>query len=236
MTPPTPTGVEAVTLDFYQTLARHRTGRGRGASLMEYLRDEGLASEPWEHRVLYDVFEPHGREYDPSGPPEARARYRRVLARRLFRRLGVRAGDAEADRRAEDIWRILGPESLVLFDDVTGALDALGEADVPLAVVSNWQCGLAHFCAELGILGHFEHVVVSAEVGSEKPDGRIFAEACRRLGRPPARVLHVGDNPVDDVEGGRAAGLQVAWLAREGAPADAQARCIRTLGEVVELL
>ena len=46
---------QAVTLDFYQTLAFHRDGRGRGRVLMEYLEAQGLKPAPWEHQVLFPI-------------------------------------------------------------------------------------------------------------------------------------------------------------------------------------
>ncbi|UCF19937.1 MAG: HAD-IA family hydrolase, partial [Gemmatimonadota bacterium] len=95
-------------------------------------------------------------------------------------------------------------------------LGRLRRAGLPLVIVSNWQCGLRHFCTELGLTPFFDDVLASAEVGSVKPDAGIFVEACRRLDLPPARVLHVGDSPIDDVEGAHGAGLAAALLRREG--------------------
>lgn len=227
--------VEAITLDFYRTLVHHRSGRGRGRELIAYLEGCGFACPPWEHRVLYDVFEAHAREYDPAAPPDRRDLYYRRLAGRVFERLGIVAPGAEVDRRAPELWEILGPSSLAVYEDVPHALVELRARGFPLAVVSNWQCGLGHFCAELGIAEHFEHVVVSAEVGSEKPDPGIFLEACRRLGADPAHVLHVGDTLVDDVEGSRAAGLQNVLLARGGVEPPPGQRSIASLAELPRL-
>ncbi len=83
-----------------------------------------------------------------------------------------------------------------------------------MALVSNWQCGLAHFCADLGIGDLLDHVIASAEIGFAKPEPEIFHEACRRLGVPPERTLHVGDSIVDDLEGARHAGLQAVLVKR----------------------
>ena len=181
---------------------------------MSYLNAEGLASDPWEHQVLYDVFEPHARDYSLDFSREERRRYLRRFAERVFQRLSVQASPAEAADRSEDVWRLLGPASLVVFPEVPEVLRELGGAGYRLAVVSNWQCGLGHFCAELGLDGHFEHVIASAEIGSEKPEPGIFREACRRLGTPADRVLHVGDSVTADVQGARGAGLQAVLVQR----------------------
>jgi hypothetical protein len=58
--------IAALSFDFFNTLATHRTGRGRGALVMEYFQGQGWASDPWTHAALYDVFAMHGREYVPT--------------------------------------------------------------------------------------------------------------------------------------------------------------------------
>lgn len=213
----TPRVIEAVTLDFFHTLVRHRRHEGgRGRELMEYLAAHGLESDPWEHQVLYDVLEPHGREYSPGHSGPERTAYLARLAERLFRHLNVRCGPSEAWPHAGAIWDILGPASLRVFPEVPQELIRLRAVGMRLAIISNWQCGLDHFCVELGLGDEFEVVVASAEVGSEKPDPAIFHEAFRRLGVAPERVLHVGDNPFDDLEGARRAGCQGVLIEREG--------------------
>ena len=228
--------IRAVTFDFFDTLATHRDQRGRGAMIMEYLRSRGLASDPWEHQVLYDVLEPHGREYAPDLPDPDKRRYLCRLAERLFRRLNVRCEVPEAREHAERIWELIGPSSLTVFPEVPGTLRRLRAAGYRLAIVSNWQCGLGHFCAELAIGEPFDHVVASAEVGHAKPSPEIFEEACRRLGLPPERVLHVGDTPEADVEGARGAGMRAVLISRRGDDGGSKGPVIRTLDGIFDVL
>ena len=54
---------------------------------------------------------------------------------------------------------------------------------------------------------HFAVVVTAAAVGAAKPDARPFRVALERLGVEAAACVHVGDDPVTDVAGARAAGL-----------------------------
>jgi HAD superfamily hydrolase (TIGR01549 family) len=228
--------VDALTFDFYNTLVHHRMGPGRGAMLMEYLRQCGLEADPWEHQVLYHVFERHGVEYAPEQPAQEKERYVRQLAERVFRRLNVRAPDGTAAGHAANLWNLLGPTSLTLFPEVTDVLHQVKSAGYPLAVVSNWQCGLRNFCVELGFGHAFDHVLASAEVGSVKPDPAIFKEACRRLKVPAHRVLHIGDSLAEDFAGGRNAGFQVVLVRREQAPEDLEAPAISSLNRLPELL
>lgn len=55
-------------------------------------------------------------------------------------------------------------------------------------------------------------LVVSEEVGAMKPHPRIFAHATDLTGVESEEILYVGDSLHSDVEGGRAAGWQVAWF------------------------
>ncbi len=231
-----PRNVDAVTFDFYNTLVYHRQGRGRGAMLMGYLEEQGLPSDPWEHQVLYDVFAQHGADYDPNWPEESRQQYYRRFTAQLFQRLNVQAPDGAAVAHAASVWHLLGPSSLAVFPDVPDVLRSLRGSGYPLAVVSNWQCGLRHFCAELGLGDAFDAVVASAEVASQKPDPGIFVEACRRLGVPPDRTLHIGDSVGDDLQGARTAGLHAVLVRRDEDEACAGAPVIRGFRELAEVL
>ncbi len=232
----TPLEVDAITFDFYNTLAFHRSGRGRGAEVMSYLEVHGLASDPWEHQVLYDLFERHDRDYVPERGQTEHARYIRGLAGRLFERLNIRQSEADPADHADAIWRLLGPEAFGVFPEVPAVLRRLRAAGYRLAIVSNWQRGLAHFCIELGIAPWFAHVLSSAEVGFAKPDPEIFLMACRRLQADPGRVLHVGDTLVDDVEGATGAGMPVALVCRGGARPAIEVPVLGDLSSLVPLL
>ncbi len=228
--------IEGISLDFYNTLIFHREGPGRGPALVEYLETHGLRHEPWEHQVLYDVFDDHDARYSPEGSPDQRQAYHAYLADRVFERLGVPSGNGDAARHAADLWRILGPGCFELFPDALPTLAALREEGYPIVIVSNWQAGLRHFCAELGLSRYVDHVIGSADFGVAKPEREIFDEACARLGLRPEQVVHVGDTLVDDYEGGQAAGLQVILLQREAESSSDVEAVIHGLDELPHLL
>lgn len=228
--------IEAVTVDFYDTLVFHRDGRGRGAAVVAYLEAQGLEHDPWEHAVLYDVFGEHESRYSPSAPRAVRTEYHVRVARRLFDRLQIPATPTELTRHAPALWEILGPSCFGVFADVRDGLGALRTAGYRIALISNWQSGVRHFCDELGILPLVDHVVGSADVGYAKPDPRIFHEAARRLSVPPDRILHVGDSLTDDYRGAEAAGLLSLHLVRDPQAETEAARVVRGLGEVAAIL
>ncbi|HWH15926.1 MAG TPA: HAD family hydrolase, partial [Miltoncostaeaceae bacterium] len=103
------------------------------------------------------------------------------------------------------------------FPEVPAVLAALHAAGTRTVVVSDWDCGLGAHLAGAGLLPTLDGVVTSAEVGAAKPDGRVFAAALARAGVAAHEALHVGDDPVRDVAGARAAGIPALLVDRRGA-------------------
>lgn len=68
-----------------------------------------------------------------------------------------------------------------------------------------------------GLTGYFQTVVLSSRVGIRKPDPEIYWEAARRIGVEPAKCVYIGDNPVRDFDGTRAAGYGMFILFYEPA-------------------
>lgn len=228
---------KAITFDFFQTLARPRGRRGRGELYHDFLAQHGLQAAPWDHQVLYDVFEYYGAAYDPTSSPAAKEEFWRQFACRLMSRTEVIGDHAKLGRvHATAIRDIFGVSHFELYPDVADVLHGLNRLGIPLAVLSNWQAGLAKFCEELGIRRHFVHVIASAEVGLAKPDAEIFREVCRRLSVPAADVLHVGDSLVDDLQGATAAGLTCILIDREGQTEGMDGRVIRDLRQLIRLV
>jgi putative hydrolase of the HAD superfamily len=61
----------------------------------------------------------------------------------------------------------------------------------------------------LAVEALFDPIVISEEVGLRKPDVRIFELAVTSWHVAPESVLFVGDDPVSDIAGARAAGMRV---------------------------
>jgi len=102
-------------------------------------------------------------------------------------------------------------------DGARGALEALRGRDYTLALVSNTMrtpgVTLRKLLAQYGLLGCFAHTTFSDEVGIRKPDPAIFGLTLRAVGGEPETAVHVGDDPVLDVQGARGAGMRVIQVA-----------------------
>lgn len=125
----------------------------------------------------------------------------RAILNHVIRELGVTV-NAETMRRAlqrSDHW--------TLFGDTLEAVDGLRARGYRTGLITNWDSSARALLAGMGLARRLDPVVVSSEVGREKPDPGIFRLALERAGVPPAAALYVGDNYWDDVAGARAAGV-----------------------------
>jgi putative hydrolase of the HAD superfamily len=143
---------------------------------------------------------------------EELAQFRRENARKTAEALGL---DAPTNILTEVLERrlIFRP-----YSDSEEVMEELVEMGLPLYVVSNWDVALEGVLDDLGWIRYFDGIVASAKVGSEKPERTIFEEALRRadLALRRDRVVHVGNDPVSDVEGAVSSGIDAVLIDREG--------------------
>jgi len=130
------------------------------------------------------------------------------------------------------------PQAWRVFEDVEPALDALASRGFKLGVISNWDERLQPLLGRLNLLGYFDVVVVSCDVGFPKPSRVIFEHAAEKFGLPPSAILHVGDSAEMDLRGAKTAGLQAVGLRRrpESHQQGQPARHITSLHELEALL
>jgi putative hydrolase of the HAD superfamily len=112
--------------------------------------------------------------------------------------------------------RLYGPHQTTfrLFPEVAPMLQDLREEGWRMVVLSNWDYSLHRILRNLGISDYFELVFASLQEGPEKPDPALFSIVSERMGVAPGAILHVGDHPVDDLQGTRDSGWQALLLDR----------------------
>jgi putative hydrolase of the HAD superfamily len=179
-----------------------------------------------------EVARRHGADLDPAAleqafrvawkkaaaPPETRVArpdddrgWWRALAREAFAKLDAAA---VLERCFDELWdEFARPGVWELFPETREVLDVLG-GRYRLGVVSNFDTRLLKILRDLGIGDRFEHVVVSSQVGAEKPSAHIFNVALERFGVAAAEALHIGDEPEADWRAATGAGLRAFELRR----------------------
>lgn len=62
------------------------------------------------------------------------------------------------------------------------------------------------------IAEYFDDIIVSGEQDFAKPDSRIFALSCERLGVTPDEAVYIGDYYPNDIAGAIGAGIMPIWI------------------------
>lgn len=120
------------------------------------------------------------------------------------------------------------------FDDVLSLLPELAKR-WPIAAISNGNCQLF----ELPIGEYFSFYISPLEARCAKPDPAIYHYAAAQAQVAPEHILHVGDCPINDIDGANAAGMQTAWCNRNGAAFTGSSQPhyeIHSLAELPQLL
>jgi len=131
---------------------------------------------------------------------------------------------------------VVGAFRFSTFPEVPRVLDALRADGHALAVVSNWDVSLHEVLESTGLASRVDAVVVSAEIGTAKPDPEPFRRALAALGAAPDEALHAGDSIEEDVAGARAAGIRAVLVARNGDAPPEGVEAVSSLDGVLSLV
>jgi putative hydrolase of the HAD superfamily len=163
---------------------------------------------------------------------------RRLAVRQGLARLG-RDDDALADRIA-DAFTEMRRNEYRLYPDAHATVDALRDAGVRLALVTNGASEMQRAKIERFDLGHrFHHIQIEGEFGQGKPELAVYRHALEQLGCEAGDAWMVGDNYEWEVVAPQKLGMCGIWYDPYGAgvPPHATAqptRVIKRLGELLE--
>jgi FMN hydrolase / 5-amino-6-(5-phospho-D-ribitylamino)uracil phosphatase len=124
---------------------------------------------------------------------------------------------------------------VILFDDVIPVLEKLAQ-DFSVVSLTNGNANLD----KIGLGYLFDHFISAAEIGASKPHPAMFNAIAKVSGAAIEDIVHVGDDPVHDIQGAQTVGMRCVWINRNLSewptgvkPADAE---ISTLHELIPLL
>ncbi len=64
-----------------------------------------------------------------------------------------------------------------------------------------------------GIRGYFDNIIISGEIGCQKPESEYFRITMDRIGNPDkSDVIVIGDSLTSDIAGGNRFGLDTCWI------------------------
>jgi HAD superfamily hydrolase (TIGR01549 family) len=204
---PDPRRIRAVGFDFDHTLgidnklervaflrlldrACTQGGRCLGTLAEEIERiDELLADQRAGHCTIEEAVEGFMRERGAPDPGSAVDEYKRLCVDMV-------------------------PAFVIPQPDARDVLRALRERGIPTGILTNgWSPLQQHKARRVKFEGP---VVVSSDIGIQKPERAAFEALARALDAPLEHVAYVGDTPQSDVAGSLRAGMMSVWLDAEG--------------------
>ncbi|MCC3380657.1 YjjG family noncanonical pyrimidine nucleotidase [Paenibacillus farraposensis] len=196
---------EVVLFDIDDTLFDFK--KAEGHALHHTFTQFGLPHGATEYKASYDeINNVLWREAEEGHITTAQLRVERF--KRLF---AVHKLDFNSDDFSAVYLHYLG-EGAFLID---GAAELCGMlSDCRLAIITNGIKEVQTSRLQLSPLRHmFEQVVISEEVGCQKPQAGIFDHAFTKLAiSDKSKVLMVGDSLTSDIQGGHQYGIDTCWF------------------------
>jgi putative hydrolase of the HAD superfamily len=180
-------------------------------ALQHFGVDVGLEDLKREFHLLDKLFM---REF-PGVFLKPRAAYMPWYLGMLNHRMGITVDLCAADAKWEEIKKETQPYWLP-YEETERVLAALKRESIGLGVISNWDQTARDVLRTAGLEEFFDHIVISSEVGQQKPDRAIFHTALAQAGVTPEECFYVGDNYYDDALGCREVGMRPLIVNRFG--------------------
>lgn len=204
---------DAITFDLDDTLLdRRKTFRLYAEALFTQLRSL------WKTEVLPDEFVRQVAVFDRLGYAPRQEFVERIVDE--FGREGAIANRGRIVKELLDNFYEGFAALAVPMPGMTEALQAARGAGLKIALVTNGSTQNQRAkIAALGLKALVDSIHISSEEGVHKPDPEIFKRACDKLDVAMARTMHVGDHPINDMAGARAAGFgETLWLTPSDKP------------------
>lgn len=155
---------------------------------------------------------------------------RTALRKEALNLAAARTGYREFDVESAFALFFMARNAVEPFAEVRPTLERLARRYI-LASLSNGNADLRL----IGLDDVFRVSLNAIDVGAAKPEAPMFEEVCRLLRLRPGQIVHVGDDPEHDVEGGRNAGFRTVWVNRAGRNWPGGPRPDAEIGELGEL-
>ena len=109
------------------------------------------------------------------------------------------------------------PLFTTLLPGVAEGLQALRKMGYLTGIITNGRRLMQNRKLDVsGLRPLLDIAVVSGDEGVHKPDPELFRRTATRLGLPPEACVYVGDHPVNDMEGAKAAGMTPVFMQASG--------------------
>ncbi len=134
-----------------------------------------------------------------------------AIIERYSRQIGC-TPPAEAVEAAADLWQDFARLAIAPRPDAPATLAELRRRGLKVGVISDCAADLPAVWAASPLAGLVDQALFSCVEKIAKPDPRIYARACERLGVRPDCCLYVGDGGSDELAGACRAGMAAALI------------------------
>ncbi len=129
----------------------------------------------------------------------------------------VEQGTFLSGTKGSEIWECLykhcWPIAAVKFPFTEPTLKELRKMGLKLGIITNGEHDTQILKIKMLELEELvDEIVISGDVGVQKPMAKPFEVMSEKLGISPKELMYVGDNPKNDVEGSRNAGYVPVWV------------------------
>ncbi len=217
--------IRAVLFDFGETLVRdakpvERTLPRAISSSYEALRRNGLNLQYEQYKELSgSAFQRHWKlGLERSRDVLDLVVYQEIVDGLFPSRSGVWRKRVAAQAN-DAFWGVI-TRNYVMNHHARLALAKLKAMNLRMAVISNLSNpqAVSATLQRLRLGQYFARTFVSSEVGTRKPDPRIFEMCLASIKTPPGHAVFVGDSPSSDVVGAKKAGMRAILFARDASP------------------
>ena len=133
------------------------------------------------------------------------------MMRRAFEQCGLRPTEASAKAREAVAVFIRWRNTITFYNGAQDTLNTLSHR-YQLAALTNGNADVQ----KIGLDSYFSFAISAADVCASKPSPEMFLEAMRRAEVSPAHAVHIGDHPIDDIEGANRVGMHSIWVNFDG--------------------
>ena len=183
------------------------------------LKQFGIEISKQDLRRGFWVANDYFSQESARAPVEKRPEEEKIEVFIKFERTWLREAGLDASRElALEMLKLVRSENpgVALFGDTVPALTELRERGLSVGLISNLDTTLERFCPNFDLAFYLDFVIISHEVGFEKPHPEIFELALNRAGAKASEAIMIGDQYHSDIVGAIRAGIKPLWLDRDG--------------------
>ncbi|MEK7415800.1 MAG: HAD family hydrolase [Planctomycetota bacterium] len=236
--------IRAITFDWGDTLAVNwgmpyiATERRLLTQLAEDLAAlGGRIPTRWVNDCVDIIQDEFLRTADSTKNPEQHEMDFVALMRTWVAQTGLSADDQRLAPALERAWDRM-TDTVIMLAEVPGVLAQLKQRGYRIGILSHvpWPgSACRRWYARHGLGDFVDFYSLSCDIGRIKPHPDHYLDAIRQAGVPPHEILHVGDHPVRDVDGGRRHGLRTCLRRTERIYQEAQLDACNPDAEILRL-